>query len=339
MISKPDEIRLAILSATQQGNLAEIIRLLDKDPALLQSKTTSTGSSLLHIAAERGHDDVCNELLNRGHDTNPLDKNDRTPYQRAEKDSIKRLLANKHCDYLINKYFSARLIPAPNFPHIKNISANYAVLSLIDFFDLFKSRGFSTDDAVSKFAVTIMRHEKNVVATDALDYIVSVYFREDFLMQPFYGDLLVIHENEQAKQQFELLHDGVKNVNQVSQRELNRFETRSYLTIIARALEMFPFLANYPTESDSPAIKEAKKMFIRFTLCDFALYYQLCNEQQIAYLQRLKDYDRVTDFVTEMISKKNSPKYTAISEEMTQKYIKDKLAIAEGNNTRPAAKR
>ena len=124
---------LAILQATQDGRIETIQKMLGEHPELIHVRTSTKNSSLLHIAAERGHEKICNILLESGHYTNPIDKDGKTPYQRAKSSDIKSILVSKHQNLLCKKYFSAGSIKVLPKNYIRTTTEEVLVMNDADF--------------------------------------------------------------------------------------------------------------------------------------------------------------------------------------------------------------
>ncbi|KAI8951873.1 WD40 repeat-like protein [Xylaria longipes] len=62
--------KLTIWAATEQGDLATVSTLLDSGEDVNQSRRTSGGETLLHLAAKSGHFEICKTFLKRGADIN-----------------------------------------------------------------------------------------------------------------------------------------------------------------------------------------------------------------------------------------------------------------------------
>ena len=114
MSTNPSEIfvdpRIRILKAVQNNEQPLVEALLQENEVLIHAKTTTRGSSLLHIAATQGHLVLCDLLCFYQHPTNPIDNEGQTPYQRAQSAEIKELLRNHHMTYLRENFFTSLII-------------------------------------------------------------------------------------------------------------------------------------------------------------------------------------------------------------------------------------
>lgn len=87
----PDEAKKQINEAIKDNDLPRLKMLLAEDPtAALQPWSPGSKVTVLHVAAQLGYPDVCEELLKAGADPNAVDDNDNTPLhfaalQRPEK--------------------------------------------------------------------------------------------------------------------------------------------------------------------------------------------------------------------------------------------------------------
>jgi ankyrin repeat protein len=73
----------AILTATREGDVGEVVRLLDAQPDLMEANDPLYNRSLLYEPARKGHADVVRVLLARGADVNRGDSMGRTPLYMA----------------------------------------------------------------------------------------------------------------------------------------------------------------------------------------------------------------------------------------------------------------
>lgn len=154
---------------------------------------------------------------------------------------------------------------------------------------------------------------------------ITSHFRADILMTPYYGELLVIHENEQALQHLEYVHqiDNGRLEPEMFRKILIAdqayIECRAYLKFLAEGLNLFPFLREYPKKDDAPHVAEAKKMFINFAVAGFGVYYQQCTEDQLTRLHQFPNFAAIVSHAAKTISVNNSKKNIALEAEM-QKY-------------------
>src|SRR5437016_71583 len=91
-----DKSRLAILTAVNNKEFDRVVDLLESNPALIHAKSTSGKGSLLHFAAQQDAFEICCLLLEKKHETNPVNINGKTPYQIAKSPEIKQLLKEEH---------------------------------------------------------------------------------------------------------------------------------------------------------------------------------------------------------------------------------------------------
>ncbi len=315
------EPRVKILKAVQDGDKTTIATLLKQDPSLIQAKTKSNNSSLLHIAAERGHEEICCSLIENGHDTNPIDKNGDTPYQRAKTDAIKKILVEKHTKFLCDKYYSSQKLEISRKPAIDTFKRNIEVMDMVHYRDFLNSKGINTQ-SFKCFVITLFKSERSQTP-HLYNYFLNTIFREDILMTPYYGDLLVIHENEQAMQYIEFIEKsktGTININEITTKMAPMIETRAFLKFVAKGLELFPFLREYPKVGDNFAVITAKKMFIAYGLGGLIQFYQSCTPQQQMALTELPYFESAILHTQDTISKENAEKNTKIVDELQQKF-------------------
>ena len=338
MSTNPSEIfvdpRIRILKAVQNNEQDTVEHLLRSNPSLINAKTTTKGSSLLHIAAERGYANICGLLNHYKHETNPVDNEGQTPYQRAQSPEVKSLLVDQHMDYLSHTFYTSLQIPTPNKPFINSIERKIIVLDKIEF-----SRLPMNPLGSSAFGFTQFRPAPD--ARSNRDFALLTIFRQDILMTPYYGELLVIHENEQAIQFIEELSNTQQGlygpVTPIPIDEFTRFETRSYLKFISSALALYPFLKEYPQEDDKQDITEAKKMFLAFGLVGLVDYFNKCTPKQMHYLQtKMKCFDSVIQHVNKIICTENVVKNLAIADEMNSKYTREEAVEASASPTTSA---
>lgn len=308
-----NDLRLNLFKEVQNGNLESVESILKNNPALINSKTTTKGSSLLHIASERGHISICHFLLNHNHETNPVNHDGKTPYQLATKLEITQILVQNHLNSLCNKYYqsvqdnknSHRILPCE-------------VMSKKDFLSFMNSQGIMSN-CTRIFGVTILGNEKPLST-------IQSFFREDILMTPCYGELLVIHENEQALQFIDFMEYFRKNntpkkqQKQILNSTLNQMETRAFLKFVSKGLELFPFLNEYPQKNDRKDIVLVKKMFIAFGLLGLAQFHQECTPDEFSMLEQLEFYKPAIEHTNKIICRNNSEKNLNIVEEMNEQF-------------------
>ena len=325
------EPRLLILKAALNNDINTVTKLLMGDAALINAKTTSTGSSILHIAAEAGYLEICELLLEKGHETNPVNKAGKTPYQCTKSIDIQSLLVNAHTDYLCNKFFTSSKISMPNKPFITSLQSIILCKDKSEYSQMYMNTLGS-----HSFGFTMLRPAPN--STSGTDYGIVTVFRTDILMTPYYGELLVIHENEQAIQFIEKLANSENGFygdrEKFDMTDLPQFECRAFIKFLSCGLKSYPFLNNYPQKQDTPDIIEAKKMFIIFGVGGFKSFLKSCNLQQLEYLKSLEDYSLVMDFVNKVSHKKHNGINETINTAMQSKYT----AEEPSNNTNPTIK-
>ncbi len=311
----PDN-RLAILQAAQTGRVSDVGVWLDQQPELIHAKTTTSKATLLHLAAQTGNMELCQLLLSRHHETNPVDKEGKTPYQRATMPHVQDLIVQAHTDVLFERYLTSYAKPIPERSFIRSIQKGINILKPTEFFEhpLLEGAGQMGSDT---FGVT------SLSPPSSKNYQLLTLFREDAIMTPYLGELLVAHENEQATQFIDLLaasKDGFVQAGSFPLSELNRFEVQSYLKGISTLFTQYPFLEGYPQPSDKPDVVHAKKLIIAFELTGFIAYYQQCTQEQLNYLSTIDSYARVLDLATRIIRPENSVINLAIVKEMNTIY-------------------
>ncbi len=305
-----EDNRLAILNACESNDANTVILLLTQEPKLIRAATKTKGFSLLHVAADKDNLTLCTLLLENGHETNCVDKEGQTPYHKAKSQDVKQCLAQAHLKFLCLKYFLASKNPrmSPCVVHSREKFAQF-VFSL-------------GEHAMASSAFALTRVNPTALIESSNNPCLTSYFREDILMTPYYGDLLVIHENEQALQNLEYVHqiDNGKLAPETFRKALITdhayIECRAYLKFLSKGLELFSFLQEYPRKDDAPHIAEAKKMFITFGVAGFAAYYQQCTDDQITRLNQLPMFGEIISHAVKTVSKNNSAKNKAIAAEM-----------------------
>jgi hypothetical protein len=303
------DTRLDFLKAIQDGNKEQAAELLDNDAGLLNVTTTTKGSTPLHIASERGHQEICKLLLEKGHPTNPVDKEGKTPYQRAKTDAIKDLLAEHHKTFLRRQFYTVD-------------QKKYDNKIIFDHFDVFEKSFFMTF-----YAAFCPEEEKDsmnqcfaftdpIVNNDKKTLTINVYFREDILMSPYFGQLMVIHENEQAV-------NGIKRyleTGEVKKEDIVLFEALAFLKSTHASMEMFPFLKELPSETDKPEMAEAKKMFLFLQLEKYSSWKRECSDAQMAELRRAPHFTEVDEQVRRMLDSNYLQENKQIDGEMRARY-------------------
>lgn len=325
MSTSPSEIfvetRIRILKAVQNNEQPLVEALLQENATLIHAKTTTKGSSLLHIAATQGHLELCDFLFFYQHQTNPVDNEGQTPYQRAQTAEIKALLKNHHMKYLRDTFFTSLSIPTPKKPFINSIIRSIMVPNKQDFPKYHPDK----DKGPTAFGATILC-DKIIGATSDKDYGLVTIFREDILMIPHYGEFLVIHENEQAIQLIDVLANSKNGFfgtrDKFPLKEAPRLEARAYLKHVSSAFDRYPFLKELPREDDKPEIAEAKKLFITFSLCGLMQYINECTSSQIEHLQlHITRYEEIMRGVKKILSVEHMERILAIGKDMQDKYI------------------
>lgn len=323
------EPRLLILKAAQNNDIGTITKLLNETPSLINAKTTTAGLSLLHLAAEAGHYEVCELLLGEGHETNPINKAGKTPWQCAKSIEIQSLLVNAHTDYLCNKFYTSLNIPKPDKPFISSLERIIQCKDKSEYSQIpMNTLGNHS------FGFTMLRPAP--YSSSGTDYGLVTVFRTDILMTPYYGELLVIHENEQAIQMIEKLANSKNglfgNKEKFDMTCLHAFEVRAFTRFVSCGLKLYPFLYDYPANSDRADIAEAKKMFITFGLGGLASYLQTSTEQQMTCFKQLEDFDLVLQHLQNTISKKNSKKNGLIANQMESKFCSEEPSNITNNS-------
>lgn len=310
MFEIKDEERLNLFKAIQAKDETKIKTLLEKTPELIHSKTTTAGSSLLHIAAQQANEAICQLLLNKNHETNPVNKAGKTPYQLTKSDEIKTLLAKHHKELLCEKFYTVSQ-KHPTGCEVKKCE----VMNRKKFEQfLFSTMGYKNE--ISSGALGITTQYPGTLET---------IFREDILMMPYYGDLMVILENEQAIQFMENFESDPTS-------EIPKFEARAFFKLASSGLDLFPFLKNapYPKDGDTPDIAEAKKMFIFHGLVGTIFHWTNCTESQQDNIVQLPYYLHVNFHKAKIFSTDNVDKNSAIIKEMKEKYTTSVLNLNAG---------
>lgn len=303
----PSEIslnpRLDILLAAQRGECTLVHSLLESNADLMNAKTTSKGMSLLHVAAQNGHHELCDQLLELGHETNPVDFDGKTPYQRASSRSVKSLLVTRHTEKLFQE---AQCVFGIIQVADLNVHQAHAVLTNDDFID---SPFMSPDMSPDTFAVTALSPPHNK------QHQLLTHFRAEALMIPFYGELLVRHEKEQATNFLEMVEQH--KLNEIS---MPFMEVKAYAKSISTLLKNHPQLIGYPRSSDTPDVIHAKKLIIAYGLKGFEIYREQVTPEEWAQLQRLEDVQSVTKLAEKALSIENNAKYGSFREELDELY-------------------
>jgi len=308
-----EEQRLQILRAVQAEKKDEVEQLLLQTPSLIQAQSKTAGQSLLHVAVQTGNTELCKFLLDSGHETAPTDKRGETPYQIAKKPCIKNLIACAHTKVLCDKLYtvSKRTIPQKSF--IVDIEREITTAPNAIFFNRVAHLNTDSDN----FGVTA------ISPMDNKKYKLWTLFREEAIMIPYYGELLVVHENEQANQILDLIA-GSADASAVNQgMNINLFETRSYLKGISYILNRYPFLEGYPLESDHPNISFAKKLIISFAFNGVKMYHRKCTNAELPILATVPDYKKIAALINQMAIPRNAQCNTAMLQEMRELFKRD----------------
>ena len=306
-----DAPRLQILSAVQTGETQKILNLLNQNPDLIHARTKSRDSSLLHISAERAHEEICDLLLQKGHITNPVDNDGLTPYQRTTSKIIKNKLVIAHKDYLCNKYYSKEVA-----------KVHTTVMDPSHFSEFIATRcGNNMENRV--FGITNLR--KFDINNKNEPYSITIIFREDILMKPYYGDLLVIHEHEQAVQSLELINNPEPKIELRDRHP--RFEARACIASIGTSMENYAFFKEILSKEDRFDIAEAKKLFITFALTSLYENMIKCtqldeknSENNLTYLKKLPRYETVVRYMRNAMSGENRIINSKIVDETLDQY-------------------
>ncbi len=258
-----DEQRLGILKATQAGQSAQIQALLDFNPKLIHAKTKTKSHSLLHVAAQQGHVDVCRLLLSHGHPTNPVDIDGNTPYQKAKLKEIQTILVEAHSTYILSE----------SVFNSQTSNVRVSILNKSEFCAFISSiqKDMCMEDT---FAVTLSRN-----------FNLQTCFREDALMIPYYGELLVAHEEEHV-QNFSLARQEMREI------DTNEFEMQAYAKGIMTLLKRYPEIVGFPSSLDLIHVCHVKKLIIAYGLLGFASYAQeLFSKNPIKFQALLSSHD------------------------------------------------
>jgi len=297
------DLRLKILKAAQANQKEQVLSLLQSNPELIHAKTTTKGSSLLHIAAQCGHEELCTLLLNADHETNPVDFEGKTPFQRANKQPIKNLLMLKH----VSKLFKDTLFEYEAFLQIRNCIVHKEaplLLTNAEFLEMPEIAGMSSDT----FAITALIYSEN-------NYQLITSFREEALMIPFYGELLVIHENEQVNHFLKVIQD-----NREDKISTSFMEITAYAMSISTLLARYPKLIGYPKPSDTPEVIHAKKLIIAYGLIGFAVYQQQLSAEEWAQLLTLKEVRTTAKLAEQILHIDHREVFNAFREELDEIY-------------------
>lgn len=326
-----NDLRLEILTAAQKGELNTIELLLTKHPELLSARTTTGGSTLLHLAAVAGHEDVCNMLLKRGHETNPVNKQGKTPYQLAKTESIKSWLVAWHQDYLCGKYLDANKIKIEPKPFIGKFTEEILVMKEADFLSYIEDIDKNIlQDLDHLCAATIPAANKDSDDKTKYNYTFTTIFREDIFMIPYFGDVSVMHENEQMNVQKQSLNESNHPFNFINAVSNTRalFEVNAFMASSEQAIRRYPFLGEYPRINDAPEIMEAKKIFIAFNLVGgFCCFFPKCSEEVQNEFKQDEVFQNLPPDIKTILDKPNSIKNLLIYKEMQDKY-----GIKKNNN-------
>lgn len=322
LLDKAVEIRQLLFDkAVLAGDEPSVRAMLDETPKLIRTKIG--GNSLLHTAVVNEHEPICRLLLEKGHITNPVNDAGKTPYQCATSVGIKQLLLDHHKIALSDEYCTA-----------SKISIELQVKSR-DAFQL------GNDHGQIIFACSWLGYRNSEQDPEIRPYI-EIIFREDILMTPYYGELLVIHEDTQAIQLTNMHNRFVKNSTPYEERvkiitsTQNFREAQAYLTFVGQGLKLFPFLREFPKEDDRPDIAEAKKMFLVFGVNELIGYFKSCTEEDKHTLGELPHFGPVIEYATRVLPKGSGDPKAAIWSEMSREmYVKYNSAPRAKDNDPP----
>lgn len=245
---------LALFRAIAGGEREHASALLRENPRLLTEKTITTGSTWLHLAAQRGDTHICDDLIRMGHEVNPMNNEGKTPYQLASLDEVRAVLVEKQLKHCVEEY--VLVLRDSNFS--REITFNV----------------FNNDEFNSRVDNDAMLQHVHITTEETGE---RVCFRADVLMQPYLGPLFVIYAN------LVLMHLYSEKVGQDAFHPL--FQACFYLTCINHAVAHFPFLIELPHEEDKNEISLAKKLFISSFVSGFIMTYNQCDDEQKAQLE------------------------------------------------------
>lgn len=320
MPSYTDAERLSILREVQEGNLVNVMKLYNANNELLLATSKSKQSTLLHVAAERGHYDICLFLLEKGHATNPVDIAGLTPYSRATDVNIKKLLVERHKQYLVSRYYVAELNGISLSADIRT-----QVLTREMFVRVLAQKGMLGRERY---------HALTGINSKDMSIPIITTFREDLLMVPIYGEIMAILEHRQAITLSEL-KDRVKAEEDLEKREkiiseafvkTDRSEVVAYFTALARIYEVYPVLLEvFPNPRDRVEEAEAKKMIIAFLINGINLFLsRVSSSEDIAYLRQQIPSEKIVIVyrIIGLIADCDQEHIESIGREMAEKYIK-----------------
>ncbi|MCD6027664.1 MAG: Ankyrin repeat (3 copies) [Solimicrobium sp.] len=273
-----DELRLTLFKAVLNGNEQEAKNVLDTFPDLIHAKTKTGNKSLLHIASANGHESICRLLLEKGHESNPVSDSGKTPYSCTNNKTIRFLLAQHHKNILCEKFYTFN----------KTSESVYAA-DQQDFKEVLNltSPGLKENATIAFSSMSPCTSTEHITE---LPHIVTV-FREQELMMPYFGELLMVHENEFVENLSKLADSFIEKKTPLAERiEVNQssfhlFKSYAYSKSISYGIERFPFLRDLPEESDRPDIAEAKKMFLAFQAGRLLQHSGLCSREQYHFLK------------------------------------------------------
>lgn len=301
------DLRLTILKAVQAGNIDEVTTLLTNNPELIRAKTTSTQASLLHIAAQYNHLTLCERLLAFGHNSNPVNKEGKTPYQLTRSIEIQQLLCST---YIASSSILRGTIYDGTGPQqvYYDEGCIFKDICFLSDSDLL-AHPLNYCDESHYFAMTALSPLR-----DSVRYLITL-FREKVIMTPYYGELLLKWELEQAIQFMEYATQHKMHLYQQAV-----FETRAAATAIHFLLTTYPELQGYPLSTDRPEVSHAKKLIIGFALHIFQTFYAKLKPDQINELSQLEAFRYTTELAALIQTGKNKQKNARIRAEMSVIY-------------------
>jgi len=270
-----EENRRALCSAVFNKDEKKVRTLLDQMPDLINAQPkTEAGNSLLHIAALNNDKSMCQLLFDKGHETNLVNEKGETPYQLAKQKATRQLLVARHKEALCIELYTVsktsdlvQVVSCRNFSRFLKTLPQHTYantrISIFSFTTLNVSAFFDNQESVRR---------------------IKTYLREKIFMMPFYGELIVRHENDEAELLIQLSnHCAAQKGALIAAMETTK---RMFLVqdicyfhrLLVKAIKVFPSAGEQIEQSDTPDSIEMKKMFIAFVVHPLVTHFFACPE-------------------------------------------------------------
>jgi len=339
-----DEKRLEVLKAAVKGDCQKIEDLLKDYPQLIAARTTTTQSTMLHLAAKNGRNEVCKFLISRGHDINPVDKDEKTPLQTATEHGhqgtmlILRFvgLAKQYYAALVNEIknnnpkIQVAVDPISPVEHIRSYGLDR--LSVAPDSTVYSVMG--TTNLYSPQKARALGRWPNVAPNRA---ILSTILRYDIADIPYYSDILILKEHALATLLVKPYLDSPNlAIKDIEPNQYNQYKACAYVIAVNKAIELYPFLKiPYPSAGDTSEQIEAKKLFIADILAPLEKLSSILNsrcrsnfEVTISNTVGNEAYKKAVSHVKQIMRQESRSQTIAITHEVYNKYVWSVLAKA-----------